>query len=110
MLQDLADEAGVSQPVAVLLIIVAVVQIGLAIVALADLVRRERVAGGRKWLWALLILFGNLAGSVLYLAIGRNPEPEPVDDHQALEEAPQSRAERIRRNLDALYGPAELRP
>jgi hypothetical protein len=40
------------------------------VVALVDLLRRERTRGP-KWAWALLILLVNLVGPVLYLLLGR---------------------------------------
>ena len=40
------------------------------VVALVDLVRRERVRGP-KWAWALVIVFFNLIGPVVYLLFGR---------------------------------------
>ena len=104
---DLADRLGVSTPVLVLLGVLAIVQIGLAIFALADLWTRDRVAGGRKWLWAVLILIGNFAGPVLYLAIGRDVPPEVIDRPVSHLESSLSHSERIRRGVDALYGPLE---
>lgn len=107
MIRDLADRASVSQTVIVLLIALVLVQVGLALFALADLVRRERVAGGRKWLWAALILFGNIAGSVLYLVVGRNAPPQILEDPSPPAEAGETHSERIHRGIDALYGPEQ---
>ena len=45
-------------------------QLALIIIALRDLVRRERTRGP-KWMWALIILFVNLFGPIIYLLIGR---------------------------------------
>ena len=39
----------------------------LAIMLLQDLATRTRVLGGRKWLWAVLIVFVTFLGSLLYL-------------------------------------------
>ena len=39
----------------------------LAIMLLHDLANRRRVLGGRKWPWAVLIVFLTFLGSVLYL-------------------------------------------
>ena len=39
----------------------------LALIMLADLANRRRVVGGRKWIWALVILLITFVGSVLYL-------------------------------------------
>ena len=53
-----------------LLVPIILLQIGLIIVALRDLIRRERTKGP-KWAWALVILFVNLFGPIIYLLIGR---------------------------------------
>ncbi|MBI2868556.1 MAG: PLDc N-terminal domain-containing protein [Chloroflexi bacterium] len=39
----------------------------LAGLMLSDLAHRERVAGGRKWPWALAIIFVACFGSLVYL-------------------------------------------
>lgn len=53
-----------------LLIPLILLQLILIIVAVRDLVRRERTRG-LKWVWAVIILFVNLIGPIVYLAIGR---------------------------------------
>lgn len=53
-----------------LLIPLILLQLILIIVAARDLVRRERTRGP-KWVWAVIILFVNLIGPIVYLAIGR---------------------------------------
>ena len=53
-----------------LLIPVILLELALMAVALVDLVRRERTRGP-KWAWALVIVFVNLVGPVLYLLLGR---------------------------------------
>jgi len=50
------------------------IQLGLFVWALVDLIKRQNVTGGKKWLWALLIILVNLIGPILYLAIGRQPD------------------------------------
>ena len=55
----------------VAVIVLAVVEVALAVFCIVDLVRRPAVLGDRKWLWALLIVFFTLPGSIIYLAIGR---------------------------------------
>lgn len=50
-----------------------ILQIGLMIAALVDLARRERVRG-QKWVWAVIIIFINLIGPILYFFIGREDE------------------------------------
>ena len=48
-----------------------VIQLGLMLYALVDLVRRERVKYLPKWLWLLIILLGELLGPLIYLVAGR---------------------------------------
>jgi hypothetical protein len=45
-------------------------QLVLMIVALLDLIRRKR-AKGPKWVWALVIVFVNIIGPIVYLLFGR---------------------------------------
>jgi hypothetical protein len=53
------------------LIPIILLQVALMVVALVDLVRRERTRGP-KWAWALVIVFFNLIGPVVYLLLGRD--------------------------------------
>jgi hypothetical protein len=53
-----------------LLIPILLLQLGLMIYALVDLAKRERTKGP-KWLWALIIIFLELFGPVIYLLAGR---------------------------------------
>lgn len=39
----------------------------LALMLLGDLADRKRVLGGRKWPWAVIILFVTFLGSLVYL-------------------------------------------
>lgn len=52
------------------LIPVVLLQLGLMVFALVDLTRRERTKGP-KWVWALVIIFVNLIGPIVYLVVGR---------------------------------------
>ena len=52
------------------LIPVMLLQYALAILALVDVVRRERTRGP-KWVWILVILGINFIGPVVYLLFGR---------------------------------------
>lgn len=47
-----------------------VIQLILVVVAVIDLIRIDKT-NGPKWLWALLILFVNTIGPILYFVIGR---------------------------------------
>ena len=52
------------------LIPIVLLQLGLMVFSLVDLIRRERTKGP-KWVWALVIIFVNLVGPVVYLVVGR---------------------------------------
>lgn len=52
------------------LVPILVVQLGLMAFALVDLSKRERTRGP-KWLWALVIIFGELLGPLVYFLFGR---------------------------------------
>jgi len=55
------------------LIPIAVVQLILLVVAMLDLLKREKTRGP-KWIWVLVILFVNLFGPIIYFLIGRDNE------------------------------------
>ena len=54
-----------------LLIPLFILQIALMVIALVDLIKRERVRGGNKVVWALVIILINVIGPVIYLLAGR---------------------------------------
>jgi len=49
---------------------IVLLQLILMIVALVDLVRREKTRGP-KWLWAIVIVLGELIGPIIYFIFGR---------------------------------------
>ena len=49
------------------------IQLGLMIFALIDLSKREKTRGP-KWMWVLVIIFGELVGPIIYFVIGRPEE------------------------------------
>lgn len=53
-----------------LIIPIAILQLALMVVALVDLTKREQT-NGPKWMWVLIIVFGELLGSVIYFIVGR---------------------------------------
>jgi hypothetical protein len=55
-------------------------ELGLLVFALMDLIRRRKVRGDNKVLWGLLIIFFQIIGPCLYLLLGR--KEEPVDSDQ----------------------------
>jgi hypothetical protein len=56
-----------------LLVPVFMIQLGLLIFGLVDLVRREKTRGP-KWVWALVIIFVNVIGPIIYFVVGRKDE------------------------------------
>jgi hypothetical protein len=58
-----------------LLVPVVLVQLGLLVLALRDLLRPERrVRGDSKLMWGLIIVVVNIIGPILYFAVGREEE------------------------------------
>jgi len=92
---------GLSTPAFVALLALGAVQLALQVTALIDLAKRPVVPGGRKWVWAIVIVVGGLVGASAYLAMRRSAIGVPVgtDDPQAGGEAARRSA------LDKLYGP-----
>ncbi len=93
-----------SMPVWLLIVggVVAVAQLSFEILALVDMLRRpsERLTlGGRKWLWAILILGVSWIGAIVYFAAGGKPALA-VDAASA---SPVS--DRAGAAVSALYGP-----
>jgi hypothetical protein len=53
-----------------LLIPVIILELGLMIAALVDLIKREKTKGP-KWVWILVIVLVNLFGPIVYFLVGR---------------------------------------
>jgi len=53
-----------------LLIPVIILELGLMVAALIDLIKREKTKGP-KWVWILVIVFVNLFGPIVYFLVGR---------------------------------------
>jgi len=56
-----------------LIIPLLLIQLSLMVFALIDLAKREKTRGP-KWLWALIIIFGELFGPIIYFVVGRTEE------------------------------------
>jgi hypothetical protein len=56
-----------------LIIPLLLIQLSLMIFALIDLSKREKTRGP-KWLWLLVIVFGELFGPIVYFVAGRTEE------------------------------------
>jgi hypothetical protein len=56
-----------------LIIPLVLIQLVLMATALLDLRRREKTRGP-KWMWVLIIVFGELIGPIVYFTVGRLDE------------------------------------
>jgi hypothetical protein len=56
-----------------LLIPIFLIQLALMVFALIDLARRASVRGP-KWVWALVVIFINIIGPIIYFTLGRGEE------------------------------------
>ncbi len=54
-----------------LLLPLLIIQVGIMVFALVDLLRAKRVKGGNKWVWGILIVFISYVGPILYFVAGR---------------------------------------
>ncbi len=78
----MSPDLGAFDPTILLLVIpLVVLYVGLLVLAIADLLRSDRqVRGGSKPMWAIIIVFVNLFGPILYFLMGRVDAPvEPVE-------------------------------
>jgi ABC-2 type transport system ATP-binding protein len=74
------DLAGFDPSLLLLIIPLFVLQLGLMIAAIVDLLRDDRrVRGGNKGVWAVIIVFVNLIGPIVYFLVGRE---EGVPDQE----------------------------
>ena len=51
-----------------------VIELGLLAFALNDLIKRKKVKGGNKWVWAAAVVFISLIGPIVYFVLGREEE------------------------------------
>jgi hypothetical protein len=61
------------QQILPLLIPVVILQLILLVAALLDL-RKQTVTNGPKWLWAIIIIFVNIIGPIVYFVVARKEE------------------------------------
>ena len=50
------------------------ISLGFMALALVDLIKRNRVKGGNKIIWAAVIIFIQIIGPAVYLMLGREEE------------------------------------
>lgn len=67
LLQEIADLLKMLWPILVF-------QLLLLIWAIIDLIRRRTVKSLPKWAWALIIVFVNIFGPIIYLVFGRGED------------------------------------
>ena len=103
MLDRFTQMLGISTGVAGILLGVIILQVATQVYALVDLLRRDAVRGDKKWVWALVVVLGNLPGSIAYLAAGRMPPT--VDVTKAGSGASTAGGDAAQRAVDTLYGP-----
>lgn len=84
--------------------VLGLVQVSLQVLALLTAFRtpEERLAGGKRWIWILIVVFGQLLGAILFLAVARRPAPD--EDPLRREDTASSVDARARRAADVLYG------
>src|SRR5512137_1444516 len=97
-----AAETTLSTGVLVAVVALGIVELALVVFCVVDIVRRPAVLGGRKWVWIVLIVFFNLIGPIVYLAIGRVAPPAAETARDEPETMTRGRAESA---ADLLYGP-----
>jgi hypothetical protein len=49
-------------------------EIGLLVFALIDIIRRKKVTGGSKIVWIVIIVLIEIIGPIIYLMVGRKEE------------------------------------
>lgn len=96
---------GLSTGVIIALVLFAVVELGLMVWAVLDIVQRPTVLWGQKWIWLVIVVIFGVIGPVVYFAVGR--VPPPVSETQA-DTAPVS--DRATHAADLLYGPRSDQP
>jgi hypothetical protein len=80
------------------------VQFSLQVFALILLFKtpQARVRWGKRWMWALIILLGEIAGPLVFLVFGRLDEP--ADDASASMATGADADEATKKAVDLLYG------
>ena len=57
-----------------LIVPLVLIELGLTVFALYDLVKRDKVKGDNKILWGLVIVFIGIIGPIVYLVFGRGED------------------------------------
>ncbi|MFD2639244.1 PLD nuclease N-terminal domain-containing protein [Piscibacillus salipiscarius] len=62
----------INQDIILLILPIVILQLILLIIAIIDLIRIHET-NGPKWVWALVIVFMNIIGPIIYFIFGRRP-------------------------------------
>jgi hypothetical protein len=101
VVSHLGADVVVSSGATVALVVLGLVELALAVFCIVDIIRRPAVAGGRKWVWIVIVVFFGIIGAIIYLAVGRAPAPVP-EPSAPLENDTRGRTQAA---ADLLYGP-----
>jgi Phospholipase_D-nuclease N-terminal len=95
-----ADVYGLSTGVIVALGLLGLLQLGLMVWAVLDIVQRPAVLWGQKWIWLVIVIVFSMIGPIVYFAVGRAqpPVPEPQGEQATV-------TDRAAHAADLLYGP-----
>jgi hypothetical protein len=96
---------GLSTGVIIALVLLALVEIGLMVWAVVDIVQRPAVLWGQKWIWLVIVILFGIIGPIVYFAVGRVQPPVPEAQADA---APVT--DRATHAADLLYGPRSQQP
>ena len=84
---NIPDLSSFDPRILLLVVPLLLLQVGLLLAAVVDLLRMDRhVRGGSKGVWALIIVFVNMIGPILYFLVGR--VDGPVEDEASGRGAP----------------------
>jgi hypothetical protein len=91
---------GLSTGTIVVLVLLGLLELGLMVWAVLDIIQRPAVLWGQKWIWLVIVILFGLIGPLVYLAVGRvqPPVPETTADQTSI-------TDRARQTADLLYGP-----
>ncbi len=102
MIETIASQlGGMPREGVIAFLVLLSVQAILQVLALVDLARRRTVRGGKKWVWAVVIVGGAIVGALAYLVIGRQAYTNEVEPDTRRDAAPTAHDDA----LDRLYGP-----
>jgi Phospholipase_D-nuclease N-terminal len=96
---------GLSTGVIVALVLLALVELGLMVWSVLDIVQRPAVLWGQKWIWLVIVILVGIIGPLVYFAVGRvqPPVPETLVDTVPV-------TDRATHAADLLYGPRPEKP